>query len=68
MNKVSIIGAGNGGMTAAYHLSKIGNSVCIYDSPKFDLQIRAINEKGGIEAVDELHECPMLFSGFEKIT
>lgn len=68
MNKVSIIGAGNGGMTAAYHLSKIGNSVCIYDSPKFDTQIRAINELGGIEAVEELHECPMLFSGFEKIT
>ena len=68
MKKISIIGAGNGGMTAAYHLSKIGNSVCIYDSPMFDTQIKAINELGGIEAVEELHECKMSFSGFEKIT
>lgn len=68
MKKVSIIGAGNGGLTAAYHLAKIGNSVCIYDSPMFDTQIKAINEKGGIEALEELHECKMLFPGFEKIT
>ncbi|KDR94001.1 opine dehydrogenase [Peptoclostridium litorale DSM 5388] len=68
MKKVSVIGAGNGGLTAAYHLSKIGNSVCVYDSPMFDTQINAINEKGGIEALEELHECKMLFSGFEKIT
>ena len=67
MKKVTIIGAGNGGMTAAYHLSKLGNSVCIYDSPSFDKQIKAINEKGGIEAVSELHGCDMMFSGFEKI-
>lgn len=68
MKKVSIIGAGNGGLTAAYHLSKIGNSVCIYDSPMFDTQINAINNNGGIEALEELHECKMSFSGFEKIT
>ena len=54
-------------MTAAYHLGKIVNSVCIYDSPAFDKQIKAINEKGGIEAVKELHECEMMFDGFEKI-
>lgn len=68
MKKVSIIGAGNGGLTAAYHLSKMGNSVCVYDSPAFDTQIKAINEKGGIEAVKELHECKMEFPGFENIT
>ncbi|WP_034602597.1 NAD/NADP-dependent octopine/nopaline dehydrogenase family protein [Clostridiisalibacter paucivorans] len=68
MKKVSIIGAGNGGVTAAYHLSKIGNSVCIYDLPEFDTQIKAINENGGIKALAELHDCEMLFSGFENIT
>lgn len=68
MKKVSIIGAGNGGLTAAYHFSKIGNSVCLYDVPEFDLQIKAVNENGGIEALDELHDCKMLFQGFEKIT
>ncbi|MGL5714418.1 MAG: NAD/NADP octopine/nopaline dehydrogenase family protein [Paraclostridium sp.] len=68
MKKITIIGAGNGGITAAYHLSKLGNSVCVYDSPMFDAQIKAINELGGIEAVEELHECKMSFAGFEKIT
>lgn len=67
MKKISIIGAGNGGMTAAYHLSKMGNSVCLYDLPKFDKQIEAINENGGIEAVEEIYGSKMSFPGFEKI-
>lgn len=68
MNKVSIIGAGNGGLTAAYHLTKRGNSVCLYDSPKFDTQIKAIVEKGGIEALEEEHGSKMILPGYEKIT
>ncbi|WP_391206720.1 NAD/NADP-dependent octopine/nopaline dehydrogenase family protein [Psychrobacillus sp. L4] len=68
MKKVSIIGAGNGGLTASYHLSKIGNSVCVYDSPQFDMQIRAIIDTGGIKALEELHDYQMLYPGFEKIT
>lgn len=68
LKKLSIIGAGNGGLTAAYHLSRIGHSVCIYDSPQFDTQIKAINEKGGIEALSELYEDQMLFPGFSKVS
>jgi len=67
MNKISVIGAGNGGMTAGYHFSKMGQEVCIYDSPKFDKQIKAVNEKGGIEALTEANGCNLLLPGFEKI-
>lgn len=68
MYKISVIGAGNGGITAAYHFSKMGHNVCIYDSPNFPQQINAIKQKGGIEAVDELAQCPMILPGFSQIT
>ncbi len=66
-SKVTVIGAGNGGVTAAYHFSKNGHQVCIYDDPRFDAQIKGIQAKGGIEALKEDHGCEMAFSGFETI-
>ena len=67
MRKITVIGAGNGGMTAAYHFAKIGHEVCVYDSPNFPKQIDAIREKGGIEALEEDHGCKMILPGFCKI-
>ena len=67
MSRVTIIGAGNGGMTAAYHLARLGREVCLYDSPAFDRQIRAVQEKGGIEAMAERNGDSLLFPGFAKI-
>lgn len=67
MNKISIIGAGNGGLTAAYHLSKLGHSICLYDSPEFDTQIKAVTKQGGIKALSADHGADMMFAGFEKI-
>lgn len=66
-NRITVIGAGNGGVTAAYHLTKLGREVCIYDSPEFDVQIRAIREKGGIRALGEDHGDALLLGGFEGI-
>lgn len=66
MKKVTVIGAGNGGVTAAYHFAKEGHEVCLYDNPKFDEQIKAIQKKGGIEALPEDHGMKMILSGFEK--
>ncbi len=63
--KVSVIGAGNGGMTAAYHFAKQGHSVCLYDSEKFPTQIEAVCERGGIDALDEAHGVPMILGGRE---
>lgn len=65
MKKVSVVGAGNGGMTAAYHFAKKGYSVCIYDSREFDVQIKAIKNNGGIKALEKAHDCPMILGGFE---
>lgn len=66
--KLTIIGAGNGGITAAYHAKKIGNEVCLYDSPKFDAKIKAIRSANNeIIALDELYEKKMAFPGKEKI-
>lgn len=48
---VSIFGAGNGGLAAAFDFSRLGADVLLYDSPAFDHQINAIAEKGSIEAV-----------------
>lgn len=67
MSRVTVIGAGNGGMTAAYHLSKTGHEVCLYDLPSFDRQIRAVQETGGIEALEGKNGDAYLFGGFEKI-
>lgn len=67
MSKVTVIGAGNGGVTAAYYFAKLGHDVCIYDDPKFAVQIKAIQEKGSIEALAEEHGCQMCFPGFSKI-
>ncbi len=67
MQKITVIGAGNGGMTAAYHLAKNGHEVCIYDSPNFPKQIEAIKAKGGIEAVATLYDCEMILPGFSNI-
>ncbi len=67
MSRVTVIGAGNGGVTAAYHFSKLGHTVCIYDDPKFDTQINAIRKAGGIQALAEEHGCQMCFPGFSPI-
>ena len=65
--KITVIGAGNGGLTAAYCLAKNGHQVCVYDSPKFPAQIDAVHAKGGITALEEDNGCKMLMPGFAKI-
>lgn len=68
MSKITVIGAGNGGMTAAYHFARNGHEVCIYDSPDFPAQIDAIHRQGGIEALEEDHGCRMILPGFASIS
>ncbi|MTI66763.1 MAG: nopaline dehydrogenase [Firmicutes bacterium] len=67
MSRISVIGAGNGGVTAAYHFSKLGNEVCIYDQEKFDTQIKAINKNNGIYALSEVSDVKMILPGFEPV-
>ena len=63
MKKITIIGAGNGGVTAAYHFSKLGHRVCLYDHPDFPLQINAINDKQGIQALEGENGADFILSG-----
>lgn len=61
--RATVVGAGNGGVTAAYHLAKMGLEVCIYGGK----QIAPIKERGGIEALAKEHGCNMILAGFEEI-
>ncbi len=67
-NKVSVLGAGNAGLTAAYHFSLHGSDVCLYGSQGFDEQIDYIQQAGGIRALDEVGGIEMTFGGFQSVT
>lgn len=66
MINVTILGSGNGGVACAYHLARNGNNVIMYDFPEFDNQIKAINEQGGVRAVEAEHGETMQIPGFER--
>ncbi len=68
MKRVGIIGGGNAGMSAAYHFSKIGNKVCLYDTEAFSTNLKAIEKNGGyIEAIKEVDGLELQIPGKEKI-
>lgn len=67
MKKITVIGAGNGGMAMAYTLGTMGHQVCIYDSPAFPAQVNAVKANGGIRAVAQMNDSPMLNPGFVEI-
>lgn len=67
MNKITVIGAGNGGVTAAYNFTKLGNNVCLYDQFEFSTHLDAIKNNNGIEALEVLNDVDLIMSGFEKI-
>lgn len=68
MKLVGIIGGGNGGLTAAYHFSKIGNSVCLYDAKEFSANLEGIQENNGhIEALKEVDGLKLEIPGIQKI-
>lgn len=48
VSKVAILGAGNGGMTAAADLKDRGLDVALYELPQFAKNLDVIKEKGGI--------------------
>lgn len=65
--KITVIGAGNGGVTAAYHFLKLGHDVCLYDQETFSTHLKAIDKNGGINALDTLNDVPLILSGFQSI-
>lgn len=66
-NRVSIIGSGNAGLTAAYHFTKQGADVCLYGSPGFDQPLKDIEQRGGIEALGHFNDVELTFAGFQSL-
>jgi len=71
MEKITVIGAGNGGHALAFHLSQKGHQVLLYEHPDFSPHLEGIKTKGGIEAVEGVerngHKIPAQISGFAEI-
>lgn len=65
--RITVIGAGNGGVTAAYHFSKLGHDVCLYDQENFDTQIKAVQKNGGIYAKEIMSDVNLILHGYEDI-
>ncbi len=65
--KVAVFGAGNAGLTAAYHFTQQGCQVALYGSEGFDEQIHAISANGGITSLAQYHGISLDYSGFEFI-
>jgi opine dehydrogenase len=65
--RVSVFGAGNAGLTAAFHFTQHGAQVALYGSKGFDEQIHAIAVEGGIKSVSEYGNAKLDYSGFEHI-
>jgi opine dehydrogenase len=53
MSRIAILGAGNGGCAAAADLTLRGHSVALYDLPIFGEKLKPIQERGGLEIIDE---------------
>ena len=66
--RVSVIGSGNAGLTAAYHFSLHGAQVCLYGSSGFDQPLSDIEQHGGITALAEFNNVALTYAGFQPIT
>ncbi len=64
--RVSVIGSGNAGLTAAYHFTLQGADVCLYGSPGFDHSLADIEQRGGICALDNFNNVKLTYSGFQQ--
>lgn len=65
--RISVIGSGNAGLTAAYHFSHHGSKVCLFGSKGFDQPLSDIEQNGGIEALESYNDVPLCFSGHQAI-
>ncbi len=54
MKRAAILGCGSGGMTMAVDLGMKGFKVNIFDFPEYDRNLKAIQERGSIEAIGNL--------------
>lgn len=48
MKRITVLGAGNGGQALAGHLASGGNSVTLFEHPRFEDKLTALKERGNI--------------------
>jgi opine dehydrogenase len=69
--KVTVLGAGNGGHALSFFLSQNGYRVMLFEHPNFGKNLEGIKQRGGIEAVHKIvrdgREFNTKISGFAKI-
>ena len=65
--RVSVIGSGNAGLTAAYHFTLHGASVCLYGATGFDQPLTDIEQQGGIEALASFNDVELTYAGKQAI-
>src|SRR6478752_5286466 len=52
--RVAVLGAGNGGVAAAFDFAQHGHEVALYATPEFGTNVVAVKEAGGITASGDL--------------
>lgn len=65
MEKVTIIGGGNGAFAAASDLTIRGHQITLYELPQFAKNLEEVSQRGGIEL--EAFENNGLTGGFAKL-
>ena len=64
--RVAVLGAGNGGLAAAFDFAQHGHEVALYATPEFGTNIVAVDKAGGITASGDLEGfVPVRYSGHD---
>ena len=64
--RVAVLGAGNGGVAAAFDFAQHGHEVSLCATPEFGTNVVAVNEAGGIYASGDLEGfAPIRYSGHD---
>ena len=64
--RVAVLGAGNGGVAAAFDFAQHGHEVSLYATPEFGTNIVAVDKAGGITASGDLEGfVPVRYSGHD---
>jgi opine dehydrogenase len=65
--RLTVIGSGNAGLAAAYHLGLHGTDVCLYGAPGFDEPLSHIRDRDGVTALETLEGDTLAFPGFQPV-
>ena len=64
--RVAVLGAGNGGVAAAFDFAQHGHEVSLYATPEFGDNVVAVAEAGGITASGDLEGfAPIRYAGHD---